>query len=301
MFPQRRADDSVVLTPAVLHGLPIDAGGDGDGGKDGRGTILVIGGTTSTPGAVVLAGVAALRAGAGRLQLAVPAGVATQVAVAVPESACFALPATTAGEVDPAAADALKSKLASVDVVLIGPGLTGIETVPKLVEQLLSHLTGGQLVVIDAKAVQALRPEMTAHLRGRLVMTPNPQEAAVLLGDDSIVETAPLEATRQLAKTFRASVALRGATTWIAGRDHAAYRNEAGNNGLGTSGSGDSCAGLVAGFAARGADPVAALAWAVYTHARAGDRLAARVGRIGFLAREIADEVPAVLTELDSG
>ena len=70
--------------------------------------------------------------------------------------------------------------------------------------------------------------------------------------------------------------------------------------GLGTSGSGDVLAGVVAGLLARGAEPDQAACWATYTHAAAGQRLAARVGRIGFLARDLVDEVPRVLMELAS-
>jgi hydroxyethylthiazole kinase-like uncharacterized protein yjeF len=297
MPPQHPADDSALITAEVLAGLRIDSDQGGDG-KDSRGTILVIGGTAATPGAAVLAGVSALRAGAGKLQLAVAASVATHVAVAVPECACVALPQTSAGEIDPIAAETLAQSLEGADAVLIGPGLVGFETVPQLVERVLAQVTGDQVVVIDAKAVQSLRPDSTAHLAGQLVLTPNAGEAAELLNDDALVEKDPLTAARRLAERFEAVVALRGATSWIAGTDGSAYRNEAGNEGLGTSGSGDVCSGIVAGLAARGAAPLAAAVWGVHAHARAGDRLAVRIGTTGFLAREIADEIPAVLTEL---
>jgi NAD(P)H-hydrate repair Nnr-like enzyme with NAD(P)H-hydrate dehydratase domain len=80
--------------------------------------------------------------------------------------------------------------------------------------------------------------------------------------------------------------------------DGRAWREEAGGIGLGTSGSGDVLAGLVGGMLARGADPAQAAVWGQYLHAAAGDRLAARVGRLGFLARELLDEVPPVLAGL---
>jgi NAD(P)H-hydrate repair Nnr-like enzyme with NAD(P)H-hydrate dehydratase domain len=77
------------------------------------------------------------------------------------------------------------------------------------------------------------------------------------------------------------------------------YCNRAGNVGLATSGSGDTLSGIIAGLAARGAQPLQAAAWGVYLHARAGDRLARRMGRLGFLARELLAEVPALMSELD--
>ena len=73
-----------------------------------------------------------------------------------------------------------------------------------------------------------------------------------------------------------------------------------GHAGLGTSGSGDVLAGAVAGLLGRQVEPAQAMCWGTYLHAAAGDRLAPHVGRIGFLARELVDELPRVLTELQA-
>jgi NAD(P)H-hydrate repair Nnr-like enzyme with NAD(P)H-hydrate dehydratase domain len=67
---------------------------------------------------------------------------------------------------------------------------------------------------------------------------------------------------------------------------------------LGVSGSGDVQAGIVSGLLARGADPAQAAVWGGYVHARTGERLAAAVGLVGYLARELPGQVPAVLGEL---
>ena len=71
--------------------------------------------------------------------------------------------------------------------------------------------------------------------------------------------------------------------------------------GLGTSGSGDTLAGVIAGFAARGSDALTAALWGVFVHAAAGKRLAARIGTVGFLAREILPEVPGIVDRLSRG
>jgi NAD(P)H-hydrate repair Nnr-like enzyme with NAD(P)H-hydrate dehydratase domain len=68
--------------------------------------------------------------------------------------------------------------------------------------------------------------------------------------------------------------------------------------GLATSGSGDTLAGIVAGLLARGADALQAAVWGVYLHGAAGNRLATRIGRVGYLARELSAEVPRLLEEL---
>jgi len=92
-------------------------------------------------------------------------------------------------------------------------------------------------------------------------------------------------------------VACRGLISEPGGR---CWRLGTGDVGLATSGSGDVMAGATVGLLARGAEGRQAACWATYVHATAGDRLAARVGRLGFLARDLLDELPAVLVELSS-
>ncbi|MCA1616077.1 MAG: NAD(P)H-hydrate dehydratase, partial [Acidobacteria bacterium] len=103
------------------------------------------------------------------------------------------------------------------------------------------------------------------------------------------------------ADKFGATVALKGRETFVAAPGvPEVFVNRAGNVGLATSGSGDTLAGLVAGLAARGADPVRAAVWGVHIHALAGERLARRVGPLGYLARELPGEFPAVISDLDA-
>ena len=100
---------------------------------------------------------------------------------------------------------------------------------------------------------------------------------------------------RDAAQRWRVVVVLKGAITCIAAPDGETWRHEGGNAGLGTSGSGDVLAGLIGGFAARGASLTQAAAWGVRVHARAGERIAQRAGTIGYLPRELLLEVPAIL------
>ena len=93
-------------------------------------------------------------------------------------------------------------------------------------------------------------------------------------------------------------VGLGGATSWIAASDGRLWEDQSGGAGLGVSGSGDVRAGVTAGLLARGADPEQAAVWASHLHGRAGERLAAQVGRLGFLARELPAEIPRALAEI---
>jgi len=268
-----------------------------NGTKRDRGTVLVVGGSRRTPGAVLLAGTAALRVGAGTLQIAGPESVATALAIHVPESLVLALPETADGDVSSRAADVLAELLDDAQSVLIGPGLHGAKESQPLVASVLSRVGPQTQVVLDAYGLRDLTPEVAAPVAGRLVLTPNASEAAALLRRHADDMEDLLDAATVVAERFHAVVALHGnIADPVAGR----WVDESGHAGLGTSGSGDVLAGLVAGLLARGAMPAQAACWGTHLHSTAGERLAARIGRLGFLARELLDEAPLVLAELQA-
>src|SRR3978361_435401 len=131
--------ESTVVTPQLLRDWPLP---DPSGGKEARGSILVIGGSAETLGAVVLAAEAALRAGAGKLQVATAESVAPFAAAALPEALVRALPQTGWGAVLASAADAVRDLAESADCVLIGPGMQDQEETQGFVDRLLPHLEG---------------------------------------------------------------------------------------------------------------------------------------------------------------
>jgi hydroxyethylthiazole kinase-like uncharacterized protein yjeF len=289
------AGGAVVVTPALLRGWPLPPPGED---KHARGSVLVVGGAARTPGAVMLAGLAALRAGAGKLQMAVAEPAAVPLAIAVPEAMVVPLPHDPAsGSVGADAAGAVRDLAARADVVCLGPGLDDAERTGILVADLLLDLEGDARVVLDAYALGGLHqhPEVGRRLGGRVVVTPNTSEAGILLDGRSPGTDEVEDAAREIAARYAVVVALRGA---VATPDGEVWTDGAGQAGLGTSGSGDVLAGLVAGLLARGAEPAQAAVWGAHLHATAGERLAARVGPLGYLARELLDEAPAVLTEL---
>jgi ADP-dependent NAD(P)H-hydrate dehydratase len=289
-----------VITPDLLRSWPLPQP-DEEGDKEERGRVLVVGGSPEMPGAVLLAAVAALRAGAGKLRIATGQGIAQLVAAAVPEARVFSLPETGAGAIHESAADSLVEYGQSVQAVVVGPGMVDEAAVTRLLRGVLPRLED-PVVILDAAAlaVAGEDPESLRPLRDRLILTPHAGEMAGLLGvDKSSVARAWRGMARRAAVRFGAVVALKGAETVIAAPGGEMYCNRAGNVGLATSGSGDTLAGIVAGLAARGANPLQATAWGVYLHAAAGDRLAARMGRLGFLARELLAEIPALMAELD--
>lgn len=285
--------DPAVVTPVLLRDWAPEEPGD-DGDKHSRGTIAIVGGADSTPGAVLLAGTAALRAGAGRLQVFTVEATSVALGVSLPEAMVRGLPADESGSLSPDAAPDVGDALGRAGTVVLGPGLVGKAGVQTLLERLLPLLDAEVTLVLDAVALTALAraPQVLAPLAARTVLTPNTGELAALLDGEELEERA---AAHAVAERYGAVVSARG---WVVAPDGRTWCVEAGGIGLGTSGSGDVLAGLVGGMLARGAEPAQAAVWGQYLHAAAGDRLTARLGRMGFLARELLDEVPAVLSTL---
>jgi len=296
-----------LVAPSLLRDWPLPAPGED---KYSRGSVLVVGGARATPGAALLAGVSALRAGAGKLTLAVAGSVAVQLGVALPECGAIGLPETPGGSVKPEL-DSISSYLDRADTVLVGPGLDDEDLARELLQAMLNREaggdgasdadgTGGPAVVLDAYALGAL-VHVEAQLgpwRGRLILTPNPTEAAILLGRD----VADLEKDLpEISARFDAVVSCQGLITQPPGLnpdEPELWKITTGYGGLGTSGSGDVLAGAIAGLRARGTTGAQAACWGTHLHAAAADRLASRLGPLGFLARELADELPALMLEL---
>jgi hydroxyethylthiazole kinase-like uncharacterized protein yjeF len=296
-MPPSRPEPTIV-TPQVLRGWPLP---EPTGGKNARGSVLVIGGSTETLGAVLLAAEAAMRAGAGKLQVATVASLAPYVAVALPEALVRALPETDGGAIAPDAADVVRDLAESADAVLVGPGMADKEATQGFGEGLLPHLRGPLALDALGLATVTAQEGCVHHLEGRVVLTPNPTEIAYALHvEEDRIEEDPAGAATDLAARARAVVGLGGATSWIATPDGRLWRDDSGNAGLGVSGSGDVRAGITAGLLARGSDPAQAAVWAAWLHGRSGERLASSVGRLGFLARELPAEVPRALGEVAS-
>jgi ADP-dependent NAD(P)H-hydrate dehydratase len=153
-------------------------------------------------------------------------------------------------------------------------------------------------LVLDAFTLGVLADfDAADRIRGRSVLTPNSAEASRLLAADDIDDRDGLAVAVEIAERYGAAVSYQ---SYVADSDGRRWTVPVGHAGLGTSGSGDVLAGAAGGLLARGADPAQAACWATYLHSTAGDRLAARVGRLGFLARELVDQLPFVIVETEA-
>ncbi|GAC1536039.1 MAG: NAD(P)H-hydrate dehydratase [Candidatus Velthaea sp.] len=287
------------IDAALLHEwpLPIPAGGD----KNARGSISIVAGAAQMPGAAILAATSALRAGCGKLQIGTAASIAGFVATAVPESLVIALEENENGGITQANVESIATEANHCDALTIGPGLVDERATAQLLAALAHRLDIATVIDAGALACFARDPDTFARLHGRIVLTPHAGEMAHMLGRPrESIEADPEACAREAAARCRAVVVLKGERTFIADPGGALYRNVAGHIGLATSGSGDTLAGIIGGLLARGLEPLAAACWGVHAHALAGVALGARIG-LGFLAREIPDEIPKILRTLDEG
>ena len=250
--------------------------------KGTNGRVLVIGGGPGMPGAALLAGTAALRAGAGLVTVATWPAHAATIAAARPELICFAAE-------DP---DRVTAAIAAADVVAIGPGLGQSAWAARLVT---AAFASARPLIVDADALNLLaaQPSRSAHW----CLTPHPGEAARLLGlDTASVQADRLAAVYGLVARYGGVAVLKGAGTLIAAGDGAPWVCERGNPGMAVAGMGDVLTGVIAAIAAQQPDPLATLgrsaAVGVLVHALAGD-LAARCGERGMLASDLIAQLPA--------
>ena len=281
------------------HPLPDHAGG---GSKEARGRVLVVGGCASVAGAPLLSAVAALRVGAGKLQVATIRGVAAQMGLLLPEAMVLGCDETRDGDIDPAAAATLVKVANKVGGLAIGPGMISPEATHALVAAMLEGMDGVPMV-LDAGALCGLadKPELLHRHAGRIVITPHTGEMANMLDlPRDEIEADKLAHAREVAKRLQCVVVMKGSGTEVVAPSGEAWIYECGTIGLATSGSGDVLTGIVCGLLARGLAPMQAAAWGVFLHGEAGARLVKRDGGIGFLARELAGEIPAIMGKLCS-
>lgn len=265
-----------------------------EGSKEERGRVLIIAGAIEMPGAAILAGTAALRAGAGKVRVATAEGAALAVATAVPELFVLGI---AEGRRREGSLRRIVDSAAKTDALLIGPGMRDIKAIRALLPKLL-RLDNLRALVIDATALPLAAKFLPARgwLAGKTIITPHAAEMASLANvAPAEVERDPFENAQRIARRLGTVVVLKGAETVICSPDGAAYLNKRGNVGLATAGSGDVLAGIMTGLCARGAEPLQAAVMAVSIHARAGEELARQAGPIGYLARELVDQTPTLL------
>jgi hydroxyethylthiazole kinase-like uncharacterized protein yjeF len=285
--------EAALITPALLKKHPLPRIGAGD--KDERGSILIIAGSRDVGGAALLCAMSAMRAGAGRLQIATVDSVAPHLAMAMAEAMVVGMAQGRDGGFAGSTVKLLAERAAKADAIIAGPGMQRGKPAEQLAGALLKldkplALDAALLHELPARQADAARAEKPP------VLLPHSGELASLLQcDEQEVERDPLAAGRACADRYDAVTLVKGVQSHVVAPDGTAFLYKGGGPGLGVSGSGDTLAGIVGGLLARGAEPLTALLWAVWCHGEAGARLGTKVGTFGYLAREIPGEIPVLL------
>lgn len=271
----------------------------GDEHKGSCGTVAVVAGSVGMTGAAALTADAALRSGAGRVHLGVPASLNDILEVKLSEVMTRPLPEVRKRRcLSLRALGAVLTMLTRADVLALGPGLGRYRETEELVRRLV--LQTELPLVLDADGLSAFAGQADV-LRGRsapLVLTPHVGEFARLSGlDKRQITDAPMAVARDFAGEFGATLVLKGAPTVVALSDGRVAVNSTGNPGMATAGSGDVLTGIIAGLMAQGLGAEAAACLGVYVHGRAGDRAVERLGEWGMRAGDIADEIALAIVD----
>lgn len=272
--------------------------------KGQAGHVAIIAGSRGMSGAAVLCGLGALRGGAGLVRVFAPASVQAIVAAHEPSLMTAALGETEAGRLSGGALRRLGEQRESewADVLAIGPGLgQDAELAAELVQFLASHKTPR---VLDADALNMLAAlpagGWTRVTHRPTIVTPHPGEMERLRGGLRLrSRSAPTDDARvvmavEFARRTRTVCVLKGHRT-VVSDGRRVFVNTTGNPGMAAGGMGDVLTGLIAALVAQGLAPFPAACLGVHVHGAAADALAERVGPVGYLAREVAAELPAAL------
>jgi hydroxyethylthiazole kinase-like uncharacterized protein yjeF len=291
----RSREPIAVPEPAIPADLPRLAPRDRDASKQDFGRVLVVGGAAGMAGAPALAALAALRSGAGLVELIVPESVVGIAAGFDPCVMTHGLPAEGGGFAT-TAADLIRERTDRADAVVVGPGIGRSLPVAQLVRCMWRDLRCP--AVFDADGLWALSRSADASRArhaGPRVLTPHAGEMLRLIGHDPTVSQPGgrpwlEEQTRRLAAAIDAVVVLKGAGTLVVAPD-GEWRNDTGNPGMATAGTGDVLAGTLAALLAQGLSPSAAARLGAWVHGHAGDAAAAALGQTSVTARDVLDRL----------
>lgn len=276
----------------VLDDVPRRAAGSN---KFTSGAVLVCGGSHGLTGAPALTALAASRAGAGYVTVAVPDSIAQILQIKLLEQMVLVLPEEE-GAIGPGARELLVERSARVDSFVVGPGLGRAPATQALVRALAAHLE--RPLVLDADGLNAMVGHDSA-LRARsaaTVLTPHEGELARLLETGSVaVAAARLDSARMVAERSGAIVVLKGDDTLVAAPDGRVAVSPGGAPALATAGTGDVLSGVVGAYLGKHMDPFTAACAAVEAHRRAGVLAGEAVGVEGVVAGDIVALLPQAL------
>jgi len=270
--------------------------------KGSFGHVLVLGGSLGKAGAAAMAGMSALRSGAGLATVATAKSVLATVAGFHPEVMTEALPETPRGTIALRALTPLRKLAEGKTVLAIGPGISRNSETARLVRSLLKK--HGTPIVLDADGLNAFEgraKELNGKL-GPLVLTPHPGEMARLTGMTvAAVQHDRINVARKFAREHQLILVLKGHRTLVAAPNGEIWVNTTGNPGMATGGTGDILTGMVAGFLAQNPHSILeAVIAAVHLHGLAGDVARDSMGEHSLVATDLVRALPEAFRRVRS-
>jgi NAD(P)H-hydrate epimerase len=266
-----------------------------DGHKGTYGRVMIVGGSRGKAGAPALAGMAALRSGAGLVTVVVPRSVQDIVAGFEPSLMTAGLGEAGADAFEHAALSDVLELATNQTSLAVGPGMGTHFATQRLVHGLYRKLV--QPVIVDADGLNAMAgwQKGLAHPDGARILTPHPGEFERLSGEecaDDLNHRAE-QAARLCGrdKTGQTIVILKGHRTIVTDGKRVSF-NQTGNPGMATGGSGDSLTGILAALLGQGLSPWDAARLGVHVHGLAGDLAAEELGEVSLIASDIVGFLP---------
>jgi ADP-dependent NAD(P)H-hydrate dehydratase / NAD(P)H-hydrate epimerase len=263
------------------------------------GRVFILAGSRGLTGAAHLAGMAALRSGAGLVTIGIPDAVYLVIAKRESELMIRPFPSTNKGTLSLKGFSDIHRFCATQNVLAIGPGLSQHITTQKLIRKILSATE--LPLVVDADGLNALKGHLKVleACRGRAILTPHPGEFCRVWGG-KLNDSDALRKKRALnaAQKYGAVIVLKGHRTIVAAPEGDCHINTTGNPGMATAGSGDVLTGMIAALVGQGLTHFEAACLGVYVHGFAGDMAAKKIGQTSLVASDLLRFLPEAFKSL---
>ncbi len=293
-FPlQLHSADSLKIETNAPPPLPVRKG---NAHKGSVGKALFIAGAANYHGAPWFSAHAFLKAGGGLSFLAAPEIIIATFGAECRELVFLPMAATADGSIACSNKEKLIRSTATVDLVVIGPGLSLNEETQRLTAKLIAEID--KPLLIDGDGITAVRSNVNLikERKAATVLTPHPGEMSRLCGYSiSEIEANRVDIVQETAGKFNAVIVLKGAHSLIGMPDGRVYINLSGNPGMATAGSGDVLTGAIAAMFGLGLSIEQAVRTGVFLHGFAGDLAAAETGPDGLIAGDILNALPVAI------
>jgi ADP-dependent NAD(P)H-hydrate dehydratase len=267
--------------------------------KGDFGHLLLIGGSQGMSGAIALAGMAANRAGAGRVTIATSMAVHSVVATLDPCYMVIPCPSDSEGKLDSSVLPIAEEWYSRADCIALGPGLGQSQALAGVVEAIYCDCP--KPVVVDADALSLLAQRRASHHvpAGVRILTPHPGEFRRLAGDPSLSSEQCRSLAAELSTRFAAIIVCKGHQTVLV-EGNRRFENSTGNPGMATAGAGDVLTGVIAALIGQKYSAWDAAVLGVYLHGLAGDLAAAQFGEISVTATDIISHLPQAIVHVQN-